>query len=74
MPMMILPIPAASATAEPDMPEKITLATTLTWPSPPRNRPTTAAQKPSSRSLIVPAFMIAAATMKSGTARMMKLS
>ena len=30
--MMILPIPAASATAEPDMPEKIRDATTLTCP------------------------------------------
>ena len=30
MPMMILPMPAASATAEPDMPEKISEATTLT--------------------------------------------
>ena len=56
------------------MPEKISEATTLTWPSPPRNRPTAATQNRSSRSEIVPAFMMFAATMKSGTARSTKLS
>ncbi len=48
--MMTLPMPAASATAEPDMPEKIIEAMMLTWPSPPRSRPTSATQKVSSRS------------------------
>ena len=35
IPMMILPMPTASATAEPDMPEKISDETTFTCPSPP---------------------------------------
>ena len=61
-------MPAASAMADPDMPEKIRLATTLTWARPPRKRPTIARQKASSRSLTVPAFMKLAATMNSGTA------
>ena len=69
--MMMRPIPAASATAEPDMPEKISEATTLTCPRPPRKRPTSATQKLRSRSLMVPAFMMPAATMKSGTASRM---
>lgn len=73
MPMMILPMPAASATAEPDMPEKISEATMLTCPSPPRNRPTAATQNCNSRSEMVPAFMMLAATMNSGTASRMKL-
>ena len=73
MSMMILPMPAASATAEPDMPEKISEAMTLTWPSPPLKRPTVATQKPSSRSVMVPAFMMLAATMNSGTASSRKL-
>ena len=73
MPMMILPIPAASATAEPDIPEKISEAMTLTWPSPPRKRPTMAIQKFSNRSEIVPAFMILAATINSGTLSSTKL-
>ena len=54
-------MPAASATAEPDIPEKIKEATTFTWPKPPLNLPTTAIQKFSNRSVIVPAFIIFAA-------------
>ena len=56
------------------MPAKIMFATTFTCPSPPRNRPTRAMQKFSSRSLIDPAFMMFAATMNSGTASSRKLS
>jgi hypothetical protein len=62
------PEPAASAMAEPDIPAKMMLWTTLTWASPPRKRPTRASQKRSRRSVIVPLFMISAARMKSGTA------
>ena len=72
--MITLPMPAASAIAEPDMPEKIRLATTLTWAKPPRSRPTSAREKCSSRSDTVPAFMKLAARMKSGTASSTKLS
>jgi hypothetical protein len=67
------PEPAASAIAEPDIPAKITLCTTLTWASPPRKRPTIASQKRSSRSVMVPLFMISAARMKSGTASRIQL-
>ena len=49
------------------------LAMTVTWARPPRMRPTIRLAKLSSRSLIVPAFMISAATMKSGTASSTKL-
>ena len=41
----MVPRPAASATAEPDIPAKITLPMTLTWASPPRNRPARHSQK-----------------------------
>ena len=68
MPIMIFPIPAASATAEPDIPEKISEATTLTCPKPPLKRPTTAMQNFSKRSVIVPPFIMFAAAMNSGTA------
>ena len=65
---IILPEPAASAMAEPDMPAKMMLWTTLTWARPPRKRPTSALQKRSSRSVMLPEFMISAERMKSGTA------
>ena len=63
-----LPEPAASASAEPDMPAKMMLCTTLTWARPPRKRPTSALQKRSSRSMMLPAFMNSAARMNSGIA------
>ena len=66
-----LPLPAASAIAEPDMPAKMIDCTTLTWARPPRKRPTSASQKCSSRAVIEPEFMISAARMKSGTASRM---
>ena len=66
--MIIFPIPAASATAEPDIPEKIKEATTFTCPSPPLKRPTAATQKFNNLSVIVPAFIIFAATINNGTA------
>ena len=72
--MMTFPIPAASATAEPDMPEKIKLATTFTWPRPPLKPPTNATQNFKRRSDIFPAFIIFAETMNKGTARSKKPS
>ena len=69
-----LPTPAASATAEPDMPEKIRLTRISTWAMPPLKRPTMALQNSSSRSLMAPTFMMLAAVMKSGTASRTKLS
>ena len=69
----ILPSPAASASAEPDIPEKNRLARMLTCPSPPRTWPTSARAKPNRR-LVMPApFRIAAARMNSGTASIGKL-
>ena len=40
------PRPPASAMAEPDMPEKMRLPSTLTWASPPVKWPTRALAKP----------------------------
>ena len=68
---IILPVPAASAIAEPDMPAKMMLCTTLTWARPPRKRPTSASQKCSSRAVMLPEFISSAAKMKSGTASRM---
>ncbi len=65
---MILPVPAASAMAEPDIPAKMMLCTTLTSARPPRNRPTKALQNARRRTVIVPEFISSAARMKSGTA------
>ena len=65
---MILPEAAASASAEPDMLEKMMLCTTLTWARPPRKRPTIALQKCSSLSMMLPVFMNSAARMNSGIA------
>jgi hypothetical protein len=69
----MMPRPDASATAEPLMPLKIREATTLTWPSPPRHRPTKASAKPNILSVILDEFIRLAAKMKSGTAIRMKL-
>ena len=63
------PRPAASATAEPDMPAKIMLAMTLTWPSPPWIRPTQSWATPKIRCVIPPVFIRLPARMKNGTAR-----
>ncbi len=56
--MMILPMPTASATALPDMPEKMSEDTTFTCPSPPRNQPTMALAKSTRRSEMPPARMM----------------
>ena len=65
---MTLPEAAASARADPDMPAKMMLCTTLTCARPPRKRPTRASQKRSSRSVMLPVFMNSAARMNSGMA------
>ena len=67
------PRPAASATAAPEMPAKIMLASTLTWAKPPRTEPTILAAKSKIRWVMPTAFMILAARMKNGTAISSKL-
>ncbi len=68
-----LPDPAASASAEPDMLAKTTLCRTLTCANPPGKRPTTALQKRSRRSRMLPELMMAAARMNNGIASKRKL-
>ena len=63
-----IPGPAASVTALPLIPEKMTLTRIVTWPWPPRNRPMIASEAAHSLSLIVAAFMTLAARMNIGTA------
>ena len=67
----IIPGPAASATALPDIDEKITLTRMLTCARPPRARPTTASAARQRRSEMVPAFIMLAARMNMGIASMM---
>ena len=70
--MMMEPSPAASAFEEPEMPAKIMLVTTLTWPRPPGRWPTMAWASRSSM-LVMPAqFMRLAARTKNGMASKMK--
>ena len=68
------PIPPVSASALPDMPAKITLQNTLTWPRPPGISPTRVLQKSKMRVATPPAFMIVPASMKNGIASMLKES
>jgi hypothetical protein len=53
----MVPRPPASATAEPDMPEKIMLATILACPNPPWTWPTNPLAKENILSVIPPAFI-----------------
>ena len=69
----ILPNPPASASAEPDMPEKNRLARMLTWPMPPRMWPTSALAKPKMWWVMPEALKRLAARMNSGTAMIGKL-
>ncbi len=62
------PGPAASVMALPEMPEKIMLASTVTWPMPPRKRPTSTFAAAQRRSETVAAFMMFAARMNIGIA------
>ena len=67
--IMIEPMPAASAVAEPDMPAMMTLATTTAWPSPPRTWPTSATENATSRAVIPHALRRFPARRNSGTAK-----
>jgi len=66
--MVTKPGPAASATALPLMLAKSTLTSTSTCARPPLMRPTSTWQAANKRSLIEPAFIRFAASMKSGIA------
>ena len=61
-------MPPASATAEPDMPAKITLPRMLAWHSPPRSQPTQAVAKVKIRSVMPAEFMMLPIRMNSGAA------
>jgi hypothetical protein len=67
------PRPAASAMAEPDMPEKITLAMTQTCPSPPDTWPTKAFANRNIRLVTPPVFIRLPARIKKGIASRVKL-
>jgi hypothetical protein len=67
------PNPAASAIAEPDIPEKMTLAMTHTWPSPPGTWPITALANRNIRLVMPPVFIRFPASMKKGIASSVKL-
>ena len=54
----ILPKPAASATAEPDIPAKITLAKIFACPNPPGTQPTALLANPKIRSVTPPEFIL----------------
>ena len=66
------PMPAASPTAVPDMPEKIRLPTTLTCARPPVKWPTSACAKRKMRSVMPPVFISEPARMKKGIASSVK--
>ena len=63
-----------SATAEPETPEMSMLATTVTYPSPPRTWPHMALATMMMRSEMPPVFMISPASRKNGIAMSGKLS
>jgi len=67
------PRPAASAMADPDIPEKMTLAITHTCPSPPGTCPIIALAKRKMRLVMPPVFMRLPARMKNGMASRVKL-
>ena len=55
--IMIEPIAAVSAVAEPDTPEKMAAETTETWASPPRRWPTSALANSTIRTVSPPALI-----------------
>src|SRR5215469_12726121 len=71
---MIAPGPAASARADPEMPEKKVSVRMLVWPIPPRKRPTNCDAKRNSTSESAPPVISSAARMKNGTASSAKTS
>ena len=68
MRIMIAPGPAASASADPLMPEKNVIVRMFVWPRPPRKRPTNCDAKRSSTSESDPPVINSAVRMKNGTA------
>ena len=68
MPISTLPKAARSATAEPLMPAKKTLETTVVMPSPPGKWPTIARARLTSRWMIPPCAMNSPARKKNGMA------
>ncbi len=64
-----IPIPAASATAAPDIPAKIMLLTTFTWPRPPLMWPTMFWARRKIRWVMPPVFIRLPTRMKKGMAR-----
>ena len=64
----IVPRPAASATADPLIPAKTTLASTLACPKPPGIHPTSPLQKSKIRLVILPTFISFPAIRKNGIA------
>ena len=66
--MIRVPTTAESATAEPFIPAKIMLTTTLTWASPPRIRPTSSRLRSTRRSVILPWFINSPVSRKKGMA------
>ena len=69
VPMETVERPAASAVAEPEIPDKMTSATMMTWQSPPRREPTRLRAKSNRRWVIPVWFMSEPARMKKGMAR-----
>src|SRR5215475_6087313 len=68
MRIMIAPGPAASASAEPEIPEKNVSVRMFVWPMPPRKRPTNCDAKRSNTSDSAPPVINSAVRMKKGTA------
>ena len=62
------PRPAASATAEPDMPANSMLPSTFTCANPPCTRPTSSLATSKIRSVVPPTFIRLPARMKKGMA------
>jgi hypothetical protein len=67
--MTTLPMPVASATAEPEMPANTVLVSTVVMPTPPRRRPTTRVARPITCAPSFPLNSRSAVRMKKGMAR-----
>ena len=68
----ILPMPAASAVDDPEIPAKSIDTATFTWPSPPGSQPVSTRASSIRRSVTLPEFIRFAARRKKGTASRMK--
>ena len=71
--IIMAPVAAVSATAEPLMPPKNMEPVIATWPSPPRTKPTRAAARSISRRAMPPWLITSPTRMKKGMARSGKL-